>query len=65
MDVARHRHARGIRVVALAGAGSEITLTLVPEGTGRRLGIDRDDDRYGDATEAGAGTDPADPADHP
>jgi YVTN family beta-propeller protein len=52
-------------VLALAGAGSEITLTLVPEGTGRRLGIDRDDDRYGDATEADAGTDPADPADHP
>jgi hypothetical protein len=52
-------------VVALAAAGSEITLTLVPEGTGRRLGIDRDDDRYGDATESDAGTDPADPADHP
>jgi YVTN family beta-propeller protein len=52
-------------VIALAGPGSEITLTLVPEGTGRRLGIDRDDDRYGDATEADLGTDPADPADHP
>jgi hypothetical protein len=52
-------------VLALAGPGTEITLTLVPEGTGRRLGIDRDDDRYGDATEADLGTDPADPADHP
>ncbi|MFI5402978.1 MAG: hypothetical protein ACHQ1G_08580, partial [Planctomycetota bacterium] len=52
-------------VRALAAAGSEITFTLVPEGTGRRLGIDRDDDRYGDATEADAGTDPADSLDHP
>jgi hypothetical protein len=52
-------------VIALAGPGTEITLTLVPEGTGRRLGIDRDDDRYGDATESELGTDPADPADHP
>lgn len=52
-------------VLALAGPGTEITLTLVPEGTGRRLGIDRDDDRYGDATEADLGTDPADPLDHP
>ncbi|HEX5138393.1 MAG TPA: hypothetical protein VFY93_15560 [Planctomycetota bacterium] len=52
-------------VAGLAGPGTEITLTLVPEGTGRRLGIDRDDDRYGDATEADAATDPADPADHP
>ncbi len=52
-------------VRALAGAGTEITFTLVPEGTGRRLGIDRDDDRYGDTTEADLGTDPADPADHP
>jgi YVTN family beta-propeller protein len=52
-------------VLALAAPGSEITFTLVPRGTGRRLGIDRDDDRYGDATERDLGTDPADPADHP
>jgi len=52
-------------VVALAAPFSEITFTLVPKGTGRRLGIDRDDDRYGDATESDKGTDPADPASHP
>jgi hypothetical protein len=52
-------------VAALAAPGSEITYTLVPAGSGRRLGIDRDDDAFGDATEVEMGTDPADPADRP
>jgi YVTN family beta-propeller protein len=46
-----------------AGAGSEITFTIVPAGTGVRLALDRDRDTYFDYTEHLAGTDPADPAD--
>ncbi len=44
-----------------AGAGSEITFTLVARGTGQRLGIDRDSDGVYDGDELDAGTDPADP----
>jgi hypothetical protein len=45
----------------LAGAGSEITFTLVAQGTGERLGIDRDSDSVYDGDEMDAGTNPADP----
>jgi len=44
-----------------AGAGSEITFTLVAQGTGPRLGIDRDSDGVYDGDELDAGTNPADP----
>jgi len=50
---------------AAAGPGSELTYTLVPEGTERRIGIDRDCDDALDRDELDAGTDPADGDDFP
>jgi len=43
----------------------EITYTCVPLGSGRRIGIDRDEDGVLDGDEAQAGSDPADPLDTP
>ena len=43
----------------------EITYTCVPPGSGRRIGIDRDEDGVFDGDEADAGSDPADPHDPP
>jgi hypothetical protein len=51
-------------LLALAEPGSELTLTVVPRGSGRRLGIDRDEDGYFDRTEIESGFDPADPRSH-
>lgn len=45
----------------LAGAGSELTWTVVPYGSETRIGIDRDEDTYFDRDEIDAGSDPADP----
>ena len=42
----------------LAGPGSEVTVTGVPPGSGRRMGIDRDGDDYLDADELDAHSDP-------
>lgn len=50
---------------ALAGVGSELTYTLVPQGTQRRIGVDRDADGYLDMDEVDAGSDPADPSSVP
>jgi hypothetical protein len=50
---------------ATAGVGTELTLTLVPRGTERRLGVDRDRDDFFDRDELDAGTDPADPTSQP
>lgn len=52
-------------LLALAGAGSEITFTGVVEGTEMRLGIDRDQDGFRDGDELDAGSDPGDPASTP
>ncbi len=51
----------------LAGAtsGNETTYTLVPLGTARRLGIDRDGDNALDRDEVLAGTDPSDANSYP
>jgi len=46
---------------ALASPGSELTYSVVPRGTGLRLGIDRDLDTHFDRDELDAGSDPADP----
>jgi hypothetical protein len=43
----------------------EITYTCVPVGSGRRIGIDRDEDGVLDGDEADAGSDPANPHDPP
>jgi flagellar hook capping protein FlgD len=52
-------------LLALAGARSEVTITGVPEGSGARMGIDRDRDGYWDGDELDAGSDPGDPASTP
>jgi len=43
----------------------EITYTCAPLGSGRRVGIDRDEDGFLDGDEEDAGSDPADPHDTP
>jgi DNA-binding beta-propeller fold protein YncE len=48
-----------------AAAGGELTFTLVPLGTQRRMGIDRDADGFLDGDERDAGSDPADPLSTP
>ncbi len=45
--------------------GHELTYTCAPLGSGRRIGIDRDEDGFLDGDEDDAGTDPADPLDVP
>ena len=52
-------------VIASAAPGNEYTATLVPEGSGFRMAIDRDGDGYFDASEIEVGTSPADPAVYP
>ncbi len=46
---------------SLAAVGNELTYTVVPRGSGRRIGIDRDDDGRFDRDELDHGTDPANP----
>jgi YVTN family beta-propeller protein len=48
-----------------AGAGAEVTFTVVPKGTETRIGIDRDEDGYYDRDEIDACSDPADAASTP
>jgi YVTN family beta-propeller protein len=45
----------------LASVGSELTYTAVPRESGRRIGIDRDEDGYYDRDELDFGSDPANP----
>lgn len=57
-----------ISAAALQGSaapGSELTYTLVPLGSGTRLGLDRDEDTWFDRDELDAGSDPADPSSVP
>jgi 6-phosphogluconolactonase (cycloisomerase 2 family) len=44
-----------------ATTGQEQVYTCVPPGSGIRIGVDRDEDGFGDRTELDAGSDPADP----
>ncbi len=46
-------------------AGQELTFTCVPPGSGLRIGIDRDEDGFGDADELDHGSDPANAASIP
>ncbi|MCI0631077.1 MAG: hypothetical protein L0Y44_10550 [Phycisphaerales bacterium] len=48
-------------LLAAAAGGSELTYTLVPEGSETRIGIDRDQDGFLDRDELDACADPADP----
>src|SRR5581483_8853571 len=50
---------------AKATPGHELTYTCVPPGSGRRIGIGRDEDGFPDRTELDAGSDPADAASIP
>lgn len=50
---------------ASATAGNELTWMLVPIGTQRRIGVDRDADGFLDRDEIDSGSDPADPASIP
>jgi YVTN family beta-propeller protein len=52
-------------VIAPAATGNEFTATLVPENSGVRIGLDRDDDGFFDTTEIDSGSNPADPASYP
>ena len=52
-------------LVAAAAVGSELTWTVVPKGTERRIGIDRDVDNVFDRDELDLGADPADPQSFP
>jgi YVTN family beta-propeller protein len=49
----------------LGGAGSEVTVTGVPRGSGIRMGLDRDRDGFLDGDELDAHSDPGDPASTP
>jgi hypothetical protein len=48
-------------LLAMASTGGEQTYTLVPAGSGERIGIDRDADGYFDQDELDAGFNPANP----
>jgi hypothetical protein len=50
---------------ALAAPGAELTFTVVPRLTERRIGVDRDRDGIFDRDELDAGTDPAHPDPRP
>jgi hypothetical protein len=49
----------GLRL--LAGASSPLTYTMVPRGSGLRIGVDRDEDGFLDRTELEFGSDPSNP----
>jgi hypothetical protein len=50
---------------ALAAAGTEVTVSGVPLGSGTRMGLDRDRDGYPDGDELAAGSDPGNPGSTP
>ncbi|HEX6883344.1 MAG TPA: YncE family protein [Planctomycetota bacterium] len=50
---------------ALAAVGAELTFTVVPKVSERRIGVDRDRDGWFDRDELDRGTDPAEPGSHP
>ncbi len=54
-----------VALQAAAAPGAELTYTLVPAGTQRRMGIDRDADSFLDRDELEACADPANPASFP
>ncbi len=62
------RQAESLTTAALqngAASGGELTFTVVPAGTQRRVGVDRDKDGFFDRDELDAGSDPADGASTP
>lgn len=63
-DGADETHSRQ-ELLAMADVGAELTFTVVPFGSGPRIGVDRDEDGAFDFDEILAGSDPADPLDLP
>ena len=63
----RHGEATSVLtdIIGQASASNPFTATVVPEGSGLRLALDRDGDGYYDTTEIELGYDPVDPASHP
>jgi YVTN family beta-propeller protein len=53
------------QLLASAAPGGELTYTVVPFGTQRRIAIDRDNDTWPDGDELAVCADPADPASFP
>jgi hypothetical protein len=53
------------QLLASAAPGGELTYTVVPIGTQRRIAIDRDADSWSDGDELAVCADPADPASFP
>ncbi len=64
-DVANEAAITTATLRALGGPGSEVTVTGVPVGSARRVGIDRDRDNFLDRDEVVAGSDPGNPASTP
>lgn len=63
-DIAAQTHTTA-QLLSLAAPGSEITLTVVVQGTQIRTGIDRDLDAWYDGDESAVCSDPANVSDHP
>lgn len=53
------------QLLTQVGPGAELTLTVVPFGSGTRIGLDRDSDGFYDRDERDGGSDPADPDSRP
>ncbi len=66
-DTGRFRRSNDVTqtLVEVRAAAPVVVFGCVVAGSGRRLGIDTDDDGFADETEREMGTDPEDPADHP
>jgi hypothetical protein len=54
-----------VALETIPAPGSELTFTVVPEVSERRIGVDRDRDGWFDRDELDAGSDPADPSSRP
>jgi hypothetical protein len=64
-DRAVERHSLAELFLAVSDEGAILTAMLVPPGSGRRIGIDRDEDGALDGDEVDLGFDPANPWSHP
>jgi YVTN family beta-propeller protein len=64
-DVAGEANLSTAALIALAAAGTEVTITGVPNGAGTRMGVDRDRDGHRDGDERLAGSDPGNPLSTP
>jgi DNA-binding beta-propeller fold protein YncE len=61
----KSEQASKIQLLDLASKNGPFLAMLVPEGTGKRIALDRDDDGFFDSDEVDAGADPANPNSYP